>query len=196
MLAKIIKIAGTDVLTVQTVRRGQGGVGTCRAGGSKNGRILPYCLRRMDVFPTAAITHRTIEVSEPSAGAEFSYTIPASDAGPSGMGGVLLKSVSALLTQGATQTPWPALVLDDGTNVVAMVPGASAAQTAGEAVQYTWLPGGVVAAIAGSGSSLSAASPLPAEAFLLPGYRIRSVTAGIGANSQFSAVTLLVAISS
>jgi len=103
--------------------------------------------------------------------------------------GVLLKSVTATLTQGLSQTPQPNLQLTDAQgNVFAWAHGANAAQVASTTVVYSWLPGvGNPTAVIGSLANCYAASmlPLATECFLPNGVVVGTKTIGIGANSQW-----------
>jgi hypothetical protein len=102
----------------------------------------------------------------------------------------LLYSVSVECAQGATQTPWPSLVIDDGTNVLFRGFSGTAAMSAGTTTQHTWAPG--LPAV-GSAASVANTGPLPEGLVLPPGYRIRTLTTGIGANTNYGAPVLMVA---
>ena len=93
-----------------------------------------------------------------------------------------LLAVSVQLVQGATQTPWPSLVIDDGTNIVYQAFSGTAAQSAATTTQHSW---GVNVPATGSAASTSNTGPLGGEMVLPPGYRIRTLTTGIGANSNY-----------
>jgi hypothetical protein len=148
----------------------------------------------MDVLPGIVQSWRAIPVTQPAAGAEFTYTI-------SGLGehfGMLIKSVAATLVQGATQTPQPVLELTDASgDVLAASMGATAAQTAGTTCVYSWSAGiSSPSGILGSGANCIAQSGLPmgVECFLPVGCQIVSRTIGIGANSQWGPVWIYAAI--
>lgn len=100
-----------------------------------------------------------------------------------------LKSVSVSLAQGATQTPWPSLIIDDGTNVLWQGFAGTAAMNASVTGQFTWAPN--LPAL-GSGASTVYQGPLPDGLILAPGYRVRSSTTGIGANSDYGIARLWV----
>jgi hypothetical protein len=119
--------------------------------------------------------------SNPAANAEFSATVPAGQYW-------LLMSVTVSLVQGATQTPQPTLIVDDGTTTIFQGFGASSAQNSAVTTQYTWAPGNTLTA--GAAATIATA-PLPAGLVLGPGYRVRSSTLGIGANSDYGAPGLL-----
>jgi len=106
----------------------------------------------------------------------------------------LLISVSVSLVQGITQTPQPILVVDDGANTIFELEGSSAAQAASTTCQYTWAAGiALVTGQLGSGAGIHSMAPLAYPLLLLPGYRIRSTTLGIGANTDYGAPSYYVA---
>lgn len=115
--------------------------------------------------------------SNPAANNEFSVTVPTGQYW-------LLQAVTVSLVQGLTQTPQPVLVVDDGTTAIFQGFGASSAQNSSVTTQYTWAPGNTLTA---GGAATVATAPLPAGLVLGPGYRIRSSTIGIGANSDYGA---------
>ena len=121
--------------------------------------------------------------SDPAAAAEVSETVPAGEVWE-------LHAVSVALVQGATQTPQPSLVIDDGTNVIAILPGSTAAQAVSTTCQYTWAPGLVTSGQIGATTAVRSAGALPDKLVLRPGYRIRTSTVGIGANSNYGAPIL------
>jgi len=120
-----------------------------------------------------------------AANTEIAETVPAGKAWK-------LLSVSVALVQGATQTPLPILVIDDGTDVVFESFGASDAQSASTTCQYTWAPGLPLTAHVGATTNVHATGPLPEGLVLPAGWRIRTVTVGIGANSNYGVPSLLV----
>ena len=126
-----------------------------------------------------------INGSNPAANAEISETVPA------GKTWVLL-SVSVLLVQGITQTPQPILVIDDGTDVVFESFGSSAAQAVSTTCRYTWGPGLPFTGQVGVTTGVHSTAPLPEDMVLPAGWRIRTVTLGIGANSDYGAPSLYV----
>lgn len=131
----------------------------------------------------------TIAVRKLVAGTDPAANTECSDAVPAGKHWILL-SYSVSLVQGATQTPQPSLIIDDGsTGIVAQMFGASAAQNAGVTCRYTWAPGLPLSA---AGAATLASAPLPEGLVLLPGYRLRTSTTGIGANSNYGAPTIYV----
>lgn len=98
-----------------------------------------------------------------------------------------LLAVTVQLVQGLTQTPQPSLVIDDGTTNILTMPGSTAAQAASTTAQYTWAGDLQVTGLIGTTPGIVAAAPLPQNLILPPGYRIKTVTSGIGANSDYGA---------
>lgn len=127
---------------------------------------------------------RSITGTDPAANTEISETVTAGKAWH-------LLSMTVSLVQGATQTPFPVLVIDDGTTALMKILGATAAQAANTTVQYTWAQVGV-AITTPSATALSMIAPLPIGLVLPAGYRITTVTGGIGANSNYGAPQLFV----
>jgi hypothetical protein len=157
----------------------------------------------MDVLVSELLLRKVVPVANPLGGADWITTVPAKEiAGP---GFWLLKSIQATLAQGATQTPQPVLIIDDGgaggaigsagNHIVCESVGATTAQTAGTTATYCWTENVVQSGIQGSGADTHSQSPLPMgdECVLLPGWRIGTHTLGIGANSQWSSILLYVA---
>lgn len=104
----------------------------------------------------------------------------------------LLLAVSVALVQGITQTPQPILVIDDGTDVIYESFGSSAAQAVSTTCRYTWAPGLVLSGQVGATTDVHANAPLP-EGLILPGgFRIRTSTLGLGANSNYGVPSLYV----
>ncbi len=124
-----------------------------------------------------------VATADPAANAEFSQVVPAGRWWKLG-------SVSVSLVQGITQTPQPILVIDDGASVLFESFGASSAQNASVTTQYTWAPNLPLTA---GGAATVATAPLPAGLVLKPGYRVRSVTLGLGANSNYGPAQIYVA---
>lgn len=124
--------------------------------------------------------------TNPAANTEISETVPAGKFW-------LLMSFSVVLVQGATQTPQPVLTIDDGTNVFYSAFGASNAATASTTVRYTWAAGNALTAHIGATTGVHANGPLPQGGVMLkPGYRIKTVTVGLGANSDYGAPQMYV----
>lgn len=116
----------------------------------------------------------------------LTFTTTVAGTGPKAWG---LMSVSVSLAQGATQTPFPSLVIDDGSNVVFQAFCGTAAITAGTTVQCTWAPG--LSPVGGAATTANL-GPLPAGLVLQPGYRVRTSTTGIGANTDYGVPSYLV----
>ena len=123
--------------------------------------------------------------TDPAANTEISETVPEGKAWE-------LLGVRVALVQGLTQTPAPALTIDDGTNVFYASPGSTTAQSASTTVTYHWGRGLVVSGLVGTTPNIRAVAPLPEGLVLPAGYRIKTVTAGIGANSNYGAPVLYV----
>jgi len=123
--------------------------------------------------------------TDPAANVEVSHTVPAGKQWE-------LLAVSVVLDQGLTQTPQPILVIDDGTDVIFEMFGASAAQAASTTCRYNWAPNLPLSALIGSGANVHAVAPLPSGLVLSEGFRIRTSTLGIGANSNYGAPSLYV----
>ncbi len=134
--------------------------------------------------PVASIPAR-VAGTNPAANTEFSETVPAGKQWQ-------LVSVSIALVQGLTQTPQPILVIDDGVNVVFESMGSSAAQAVSTTCQYTWGADLPLTGQIGSGTNVHSTAPLPDGLLLPAGYRVRSVTVGIGVNSDYGAPSLYV----
>jgi hypothetical protein len=141
----------------------------------------------VEIAPSSTEAWKTVTVANPSANTEWSIAVPSGKYW-------LVKSVTAQLVQGATQTPQPVLVIDDGTNIFAEGVGAASAQAISTTCTYTWAGGMVQSGIQGTGAAQHAQAPLPCNESLLlkQFYRIRSVTLGMGANSQWQNIVLYV----
>lgn len=134
---------------------------------------------------SAAGTRRVEVGADPAANTEFTITVPA------GKLWVPL-SLSVVLVQGATNTPMPHLVLDDGTTIFARVNGANAAQAADTTARYTWTRG------ASNGGAILFPTPNSNAVATMPqvelpaGYRVRSDTPSKGANTDYGAPALYI----
>jgi hypothetical protein len=126
-------------------------------------------------LPANIGTIKRVAGADPAASNEVSDTVP------SGKFWVLI-SVSVQLVQGATQTPFPSLVVDDGANILFQAFAGTAALSAGTTAQVSW---GVNVPPVGSAASTVLTGPLADNLVLLAGYRIRTVTTGIGANTNY-----------
>ena len=136
-------------------------------------------------LPSTLVAYKRILGSDPAAGAEISETVPA------GKFWIPL-SIWVELVQGLTQTPQPILVIDDGATQIFEAIGSSAAQIASSTCKYTW---GLDLPLSGQvGATPNTRSTAPLSPIVLPGgFRIRTVTLGIGANSNYGAPGLYVA---
>lgn len=103
-----------------------------------------------------------------------------------------LVAFSVSLVQGITQTPQPFLVIDDGTDVILEIPGSSAAQAASTTCRYTWAPGLTLTGQIGVTTGVRSVAPLPSDLILAAGFRIKTATIGLGANSDYAAGSLYV----
>jgi hypothetical protein len=139
--------------------------------------------RAIDLFPSAALQRLPVLVSNPAAGSEWSATAAGQ--------GWLIKSVSAQIAQGLTQSPQPLLtVADPGGHVVFESFGATGAQSASTTARYSWAPGLNLSALAGATPNIHANAPLPHELFLPSGYTIGSTTLGIGGGTQWQNIVV------
>jgi len=101
----------------------------------------------------------------------------------------LLQSVNVTLVQGATQTPLPNLVITDGTNTLFTFPGLSSAMNASVTCALKW---GQYLTLSAGGANTSATAPIPGFLYLPEGFKITTVTTGIGANSDYGAPIITV----
>ena len=119
--------------------------------------------------------------TNPGAGVECSITVPAGERW-------LIRSASVTPVF-ATQTPWPAIVIDDGTNIYFKSLCGTIALNAGVSPQCSWFGG---ATLAGGAADTTRQGALPEDIIVPEGHRIRTVTAGIGANCDYGPMYLLV----
>lgn len=140
-----------------------------------SGRVQDFEGRLVTVDP---VNFTYAQSSDPAANAEFSVTVPSNKLW-------VVKAVSVSLVQGATQTPQPILILDDGTNPLFESFGSSAVQAVSTTCRYTWAPGLPLTGQIGATTNVHSTAPLPEGFVLKEGYRIRSSTLGIGANSNY-----------
>jgi hypothetical protein len=131
--------------------------------------------------PSAAVVKVGSNVA---ANTEFSETVPAGETWE-------LVAVTVSLAQGATQTPLPILVIDDGTTVVFESFGSTTVQATSTTTQYTWAPGHPLTGQVGATTNVHSTGPLPLGMVLGGGWRIRSSTIGIGANSNYASPAIL-----
>lgn len=137
-------------------------------------------------LPSNLAQVKRIAGAQPAAGADWTVTVTA------GKSWVLF-AVYAVLTQGLTQTPQPILFIDDGANVMLESIGSTAAQAASTTAAYNWAPGMILTGQIGSGTGVHSNAPVPDGLLLLPGWRLRTNTLGIGANSQWGVPSIFVA---
>lgn len=128
----------------------------------------------------AAPRYRSITGVNPAANTELSDVVPA------GKWWWLL-SVTVSLVQGATQTPLPTLQIDDGTNNIFASQGSTTAMTASTTAQFTWGVGLVLTGLVGTTPNIVSQGALGEFLFLGPGFHIKTLTAGIGANTDYGA---------
>lgn len=145
--------------------------------------LLAYQLPNITTDTGNKAKFRSVVSADPAANAEATLTVPAN---------TYYKIVSASINcvQGATQTPLPALVISDASgNVVGSFNGASAAQSASVTARYNWYPGAPVTA--GAAATQNSA-PIPDDLIIGPSFTVTTVTSGIGANTNFGVLALLV----
>lgn len=134
-------------------------------------------------LPSNLVVYKRVAGADPAANAEVTDAVPTGKYW-------LLYSVTVSLVQGITQTPQPTLILDDGTNVLFQAFGSSSAQNASVTAQYTWAPG---LTTTGGGAGTVSTGALPYPMLLGPGFRIRTSTVGIGANTNYGVPSYYVA---
>lgn len=120
-----------------------------------------------------------------AANTEWSETVPAGETWE-------LIAVSVALVQGLTQTPLPILIVDDGTTTVYESFGSTTVQAVSTTTRYTWAPGHTLTGQVGATTNVHSTGPLPAGLVLGAGWRVRTSTVGIGANSNYGAPALLI----
>lgn len=124
-----------------------------------------------------ALSVESVSGANPAAGIECSITVPTGEKW-------LLLGVSVANVQAGAGSSWPTLIVDDGTNIIWAAKAGTAAQAVSTTCQYSWSPSSPLT-IAGATTAVAATGPL-AEGMVLPaGYRIRTVTVGIGANTDY-----------
>lgn len=124
---------------------------------------------------------RSIQITTPGAGADFTFTIPA-------LSRYRIISLSATFTTAvAVANRNVELVIDDGANVVAEITSGFS-QLASLVDDYTWMDSGPSGALFDNVVVL----PLPANLILSTGFRIRSETTAIQGADQWSAIQMLV----
>lgn len=125
----------------------------------------------------------TLVGTDPAAGVEVSQTVPAGKTWE-------LIAVSVQLVQGATDTPQPILVIDDGANVVYEMFGSTTAQAVSTTCRYNWASGVALSGLIGATTNVHSVAPLPEELLLPAGFRVRTSTVGLTATGNYGAPTL------
>lgn len=124
---------------------------------------------------------RSITGTDPAAGAEIVETVPA------GVRWRPLLLTHAFTTSAAVANREPQLALDDGANLLALIPSGSS-QPASLTLQYSWSRG---AAVQFAAVGVSAAGVMP-DIVLPAGARIRTQTVNLQAADNYSAPQYLV----
>jgi hypothetical protein len=137
-------------------------------------------------LPSSAWAYKRVAGTNPAAGVELGGGGQGVDS-PSTSKWWYLLSISVSLVQGITQTPQPILIIDDGANTIYEMEGSSAAQAVSTTCQYTWAPNLPLTGQLGSAANTHSTAPLPYPMILLPSWRIRTITLGIGANTDYGA---------
>lgn len=133
-----------------------------------------------------APTIKVVTGTNPAANSECSDTVPGSASAPKFW---KLLGWSVSLAQGATQTPTPNLVITDGTNEVLGFPLASAAVSAATTTRLSASPN--VTLTAGAGATRNYA-PIPSGLVIPWGWKVTTLTTGIGANTDYAAPAIWV----
>lgn len=128
----------------------------------------------------AAPRYRVIAGTNPAANSESSEVVPAGK-----WWWVIAFTIQ--MVQGATQTPLPALQFDDGTSTFGFYPGSTTAMTASTTAQFSWAIGGPLTGLIGATPNIQSVGPLGEFIILPPGGHIKTLTAGLGANSDYGA---------
>lgn len=121
----------------------------------------------------------TSTVANPAAGADWSYTVPA------GISETLISVRAVLTTGGAALTAPVILRISSPTGQIILDAAALSAQGAGATVTYVWSAG----AQSTSSANFQQMS-LPTGLRLMPGSTIQTISAGIVAADQWSAITI------
>jgi len=124
---------------------------------------------------------RSIVVPNPAAGADWTQTVPAGTEW-------IIRSVTGILTNAvAVANRVATLEARDGAGVVLFQADINQTLVAGNVYNLSWFPGALVAAAANVDNG-----GMPQECRLPAGFVIRTVTAGLQAADQWSAIALLV----
>lgn len=116
--------------------------------------------------------------ADAATGAEFSFTVPAGERW-------LLLAVTVACVQGATDQPWPRLVIDDGSVTRFVAHSGTAAQAVNTTCQHSWIAGGPNIGPSGLTTAVAAQGSLPDGLVLEAGWRITSSTVGIAATTNY-----------
>src|SRR5438445_875191 len=136
------------------------------------------------VLASTAVVKR-VAGADPAAGVECSDAVPASKFW-------WLIGYTVQCVQGITQTPLPILQIDDGAVVIFESPGSSVVQALSTTTTYTWASGLVLTGQVGATPNIRSVGGL-SDLLLLPtGYRVRTITPGIGANTNYGAPSIYV----
>lgn len=131
------------------------------------------------------IAAQSVTGADAAAGSEAgTITVPAGERW-------LVRSVSVECVQGATQTPWPRLVVTQGDHVFACQSGASA-QAASTTCRHSWIPGGPTVGPTGATTAVTCQGNLPKDLVLEAGATLATVTVGIGGNTNYGKLSALV----
>jgi hypothetical protein len=136
-------------------------------------------------LPSSLFQYKRVAGTNPAANAEVSDTVPAGKVW-------WLLAVNIACVQGATQTPQPAITIDDGTTVYFTSVGSTTAQSVSTTVTYTWAPSLSLTGLIGATPNIISTGGLGEFLFLAAGHRIKTVTAGIGANTDYGAPSYFV----
>jgi hypothetical protein len=140
----------------------------------------------MRALPSTIWTIRRVDGANPAANTEVADAVPAGKTWE-------LLLVSIPLVQGITQTPQPILQLTDAADgVIAEIFGSNAAQAVSTTCRYTWGPDLPLLGQIGSGANVRSGGPLPTGIYLPSGFKIKTVTLGIGANTDYGVPSYLV----
>lgn len=131
-------------------------------------------------------TVKTVLGTDVAANTEISEVVPAGKFWE-------LLAVSVALVQGITQTPQPVLQIDNGTDVIYESFGCTTAQAVSTTCRYTWAPGLTISGLIGATTGVRAVAGLPSGLLLPPGAHVKTVTVGIGANSNYGVPAIYVA---
>lgn len=142
-------------------------------------------IKRHKYGDTAGWVHE-VTVTNPSAGADWTYTVPTNSHQK-------ILAVRAILTASATAANRIASVaIDDGTSNLTIVPVPLAAQTASQTTTYNWAPGIGYRTQTPLSGNIQSFLEFPANISLTEAGRVRTSTSGIQAGDQWSAIIVTV----